>query len=255
MKYFFDTDDWRTTLAAIAIQYRSAYARAQIFKAIKIVFKLAFWIMSIIALIKLFVAPPLFYAIWFGLQAVYWIMDFMQSLGYHTFDQSACTPEYFQIQEKIVDMITVPQELRQLNPNLNNRSFALMQSKDGYYVLAFKTCMQFFPAVLITDKICSMFIQKYVEKGTADPPIDYIIQADLNLNELKSRDINVMLFQNKEEAVSTKINNKKELDEQLAKMDKVWQYGVITIIDREIPENLGLISADDENATSVNPSD
>ncbi len=100
-----------------------------------------------------------------------------------------------------------------------------------------------------------MFIEKFAEQKSNDSAVNYVIPAELNLNELKSRDINVMLFQSKEEAEATKIDNKKDLDEQLAKMDKVWQYGVITIIDRELPENLGLISADDENATSSNPSE
>ncbi len=255
MQSFFETDDWQQTLAAIAVEYRSSFAKAHIFKTVKLLTKSAFWIMTIIALIKMFIAPPLFYAIWVGFQVIYWVMDFMQNLGDHTFTKDSCIPEYFQIQEKIVKMIKVPEELRMLNPYLTSRSFAMFQTKQGYSVVAFKTCLQYFPAAIIADKICNMFIQKQCEFMKNESTVDYIIQADLNLDELKSRDINVMLFQNKEEAASTKINNKKELDEQLAKMDKVWQYGVVTIIDREIPENLGLVSADDENVTSVNPSD
>ena len=189
MKYFFETDDWRNTLAAIAIQYRASYARARIFKMVKLLFKFAFFVMTVIALFKMFMAPPLFYGIWVGLQLLYWLMDFMQNLGFHTFDQDSCTPEYFQIQEKIVGMIKVPQELSQLNPNLSNRSFALFQSKDGYFILAFKTCMQYFPAIIITDKICNMFIEKFAEQKSNDSAVNYVIPAELNLNELKSREI------------------------------------------------------------------
>lgn len=238
MNSFFEGNEWSNLLFYYAKRCRTAYIKAKLYKLLKGLLAFITLLLPLIALFQDIEVSKVFSFTEFAVFAIYLLMDLMQYRSYHidlSIQPDTLAEEYTQIMKRIMELVQVPDGIKNLNPSLDNHSFALFQIPDIGYLVMFKACMQKFPLYLVTDRVCKLYLDKAVDSDE----VLYSIQADLNLEELETKDVIIRFFATQEEAEKEQKLDLEALKKSVENKSEFLEYCVIKVIDRNWPEPIG----------------
>lgn len=217
------TQKMHTPILEIAKAYRTSYCQATLQKALKIAIVCIGLILCLVAIITnsttVMTVAFIFLSLWV-------VISFISNIRFRKIAKGNCSVEYYDIQERIAEIIGIPEELQKFNGNIDEHSFTVYQTKNGDFLIVSRISSRLFPIGIITDRACKAYVLKQLELDDDRPSIDFLL--DLNAETLRGYEFTLKFVNNNGiEAVQPVTNQE---------IDPDSYYGIdwvkLTIIDR-----------------------